>query len=141
MPVSRLQHSLYHRLLRVSAAVLAVVLLFESGLAVSTTADLARQTHLYLAQSVSMSASVQPTELNQFTAELTKQKQLLDAREAALREREIAVELNSSAGNERATFAIAAMLFILLVLIVTNYILDFWRSRPISVTTGTKPAV
>ena len=126
----KLEDTIYHSILRVSAVVLAAVLLFESGLLSDSTAALSQNTHRYLAQSVNMSASVQPTDLNQVTAALTEQQTLLDAREAALREREIAVELNQGGvQNDKATFAIAVMLFILLGLILTNYVLDYVRSK------------
>lgn len=132
MVTTSIEQSIYHRTLRVSAVVVAFVLLFESGLIVESTATMAHNTHLYLAQSVGMSASVQPTDLNQITAELTKQQQLLDAREAALRDREVAVQLNESGvSNDRATFLIAGLLFVLLVLILLNYVLDYLRSRPV----------
>lgn len=127
----RLENTIYHSVLRVGAAVLALVLLFESGLLIDSTASLAQNTHLYLAQSVGMSASVKPNEVNEITAALTEQQQLLDAREAELREREIAVELNQGAvSNDRAMFVIAALLFIMLVLILLNYVLDYLRARP-----------
>lgn len=123
-----LQATYYHRILRVGAVVCAFVLLFESGLVFKSTARLSEQTHQYLANAVSMSAAVQPTELNSITAELTKQKQLLDAREAELREREIAVELNN-APTQNATYILSSILFILLLLIITNYILDYLRAQ------------
>ena len=126
--MQQLQNTNYHRVLRVSAAVFACILVFESGILFKSTALLSEHTHQYLANAVSMSASVQPTDLNTVTAELTKQKQLLDAREAALREREIAVELNGSQ-NQNGTYVTASILFVLLLLIVTNYVLDYLRSR------------
>lgn len=124
-----LEETNYHRVLRVTAVVVAVVLLFESGLVIKTTAQLSQNTHNYLAQAVGMSASVKPNDLNVVTAELAKQKQLLDAREASLREREISVELNAGGTNERNTFIVAGILLVLLILIVTNYALDFMRGR------------
>lgn len=122
--------SMYHRVLRVSAVVCALVLLFESGLVHQSTAYLAQNTHHYLAQAVGMSASVEPTELNTMTAELTKQKSALDAREAALREREIEIGLNGGERpNETSTYVLASILFALLVLIVINYTLDYVRAK------------
>lgn len=123
------QDSMYHRVLRVTATVFALVLLFESGLVHDSTALLSMNTHQYLANAVGVGASIDPTELNTMTAELTAQKRALDQREAALREREIAVDLGGSASNERTTYVLAAVLFILLVLIILNYVLDFLRSR------------
>jgi hypothetical protein len=132
-----LQNSYYHRTLRVASAVCAFVLLFESGLVVESTARMATNTHQYLANAVSMSAAVQPTELNSLTADLSKQKQLLDAREAQLREREIAVELNGGP-NQTATYVLSSILFVLLLLIITNYVLDYLRAQAQIVSTGTQ---
>jgi hypothetical protein len=125
-----MQNSYYHRCLRVSAVVFALLLVFESGLVHESTATLSVGTHQYLANAIGMSASVEPTELNQLTAELTVQKRALEAREAALREREIAVNLaNDSSSNQRTTYVLASILFILIVLILLNYILDYRRDR------------
>jgi hypothetical protein len=95
-------------------------------------------THQYLANAVGMSLSVDPTELNMMTAELTNQKRLLDQRETTLREREIEVGLQAGGSNERATYVLASILFILLVLIILNYVLDFVRTREARVTLDTK---
>jgi hypothetical protein len=77
-----------------------------------------------------MSAGVAPTELNQYTAALTQKERELEAREAALAEREISVNLTTGTNsNERMTYILAAILFILLVLIVLNYLLDYLRTR------------
>jgi hypothetical protein len=128
----RRQDSTYHRVLRVAAVVFAVVILFESGLVSESTERLALQTNQYVASVVGMSASVQPTELSMYTAELTKRERDLAAREAALQEREIAVELSTDsngANNDTVTYVLASILFILLVLILLNYVLDYLRSR------------
>lgn len=124
-----MQNSYYHRFLRVAAVVFAVVLLFESGLVHESTARLSIGTHQYLANAIGMSASIEPTELNQMTAELTVQKRALEAREAALREREIAVDLGGTTSNQKTTYVLASILFILIVLILLNYIMDFRRDR------------
>lgn len=124
------QNSMYHRVLRVAAVVCALVLLFESGIVSSSTAVLALNTRLYVANAVGMSTTVEPTELNMFTAELTAQKKRLDDREADLKERELEIGLNAaSSQSQNTTYVLASMLFILLVLIVLNYILDFVRAR------------
>ena len=125
-----IQGTTYHKVLRTSAVVLALVLLFESGLLVESTATISQTTHQYLANAVGATASVAPNELNTLTAELTAQKKALEEREAALREREIAVNLGTGAtDNERNTYIIAALLFIILTLIVLNYTLDYLRIR------------
>ncbi len=124
-------NSNYHRILRISALVCAVVLIFESGLLVESSQKLAQNTHLYLANAVGMSAGVAPTELNQYTAQLTQKERELNAREAALTEREIDVTLSTQTGqgNDTATYLLASILFILLVLILLNYTLDYVRLK------------
>lgn len=125
--------SWYHSSLRVAAVLLAATLAFESGLFAAVTADLARETRHYLANAVGVQASVEPNELNEITAALTEQRQDLEAREAALEQREIAVDLNGDGApvqsGDRATYIMSALLFILLVLIVLNYALDYARAR------------
>lgn len=88
-------------------------------------------THEYLANAVGASASVSPTELNKITAALTAQRTELESREAALREREIQVDLanNGSPSNDTATYVLASILFVLLVLILLNYALDYLRIK------------
>ncbi len=127
--MTSLQDSNYHRVLRVASVVVAVVLVFESGLLTQASKELAQNTHSYLANAIGISASVQPTELNQLTAALTQKEQELAAREAALAEREIAVDLAPGAVTETTTYIMASILFILLLLIVLNYTLDYLRAR------------
>lgn len=126
-----LQDSMYHRVLRVFAVVCALVLVFESGLISDSTSVVALNTRLYLANSVGASASVEPTELNTLTAELTSQKKQLEEREAALRQREIDIGLNGGATqpSQTATYVLSSILFVMLVLIVLNYVLDFIRAK------------
>lgn len=110
--------------------VTAVALVFQSGLFSGTTAVLSHNTQLYLANAVGVSLGVAPTDLNQITAQLTEQRQQLDAREAALAEREIAVGLQSgSSADSTTTFILSTMLFILLCLVILNYALDYARAR------------
>jgi hypothetical protein len=125
-------NSLYHSLLRVSLLVCAIALVFESGILSESTAVLSQNTHSYLANAVGMSAGVSPTQLNQYTAQLTQKERELEAREASLSEREIAVNLSTAPGsgsNDRATYITASILFILLVLILLNYTLDYLRQK------------
>jgi hypothetical protein len=125
----QIQHSTYHRVLRVSAVICAFILLFQTGLVFKPTQQLSQHTQNYLANAIGMSASVEPTELNSLTAELTAQKLALSARESAVAEREIAVNLAQGGPDQRATYVMAAILFILLLLIILNYVLDYLRSR------------
>lgn len=87
-----------------------------------------------------MYAAVQPTELNTLTAELTAQKQMLDAREAALREREINIDFGGGA-VDRSTYIISGLLFIVLVLLVLNYTLDYLRLRELQALRAAKQTV
>ena len=126
-----MKDSNYHRILRISAVVFALILVFDSGLVAKSTAQLSNVTQTYLSAAIGMSASVQPTELNQMTAELTSRQRDLDAREASLREREISVGINGgrTASADYSTYILSSILFILLVLILLNYTLDYIRSK------------
>ncbi len=122
--------SVYHMLLRTAALVVALMLTFDSGVVDPVTASLSQNTQLYLAQAVGMSVSVAPTELNQYTAALGQKERELEAREAVLTEREIEVEL--AANGARAgisTYILSLVLFILTVLILFNYALDYIRVK------------
>jgi hypothetical protein len=124
------KHSKYHKVLRVSAVVCAFVLLFESGLVHESTRQLSIGTHEYLANAVGATASIEPTELNSLTAELTAQKLALQQRETSIRDREIDIGLlPGESANQKTTYILAGVLFLLLVLIVMNYILDYLRLR------------
>lgn len=127
-----MRHSHYHRVLRVLAVVFALVLVFDSGVVSESTARLANGTQAYIATAIGVGASVQKTPLNEYTAELTSRERELDAREAALREREIEVNLNNGGvENDYSTYILASILFILLLLILLNYTLDYLRIREI----------
>tara|TARA_B100000508_G_scaffold91716_1_gene71549 strand:+ start:17585 stop:17998 length:414 start_codon:yes stop_codon:yes gene_type:complete len=129
-----LEDTNYHKILRIASVVCAVVLVFESGLISESTSNISQGTHAYLANAVGMSVGVKPTELNQYTAALTEKERELEAREAALQEREIAVDLGRSgtAANETVVYLLASILFILLVLIILNYVLDYLRSKELA---------
>jgi hypothetical protein len=105
------------------------VLLFESGLVSKSTVVLSQNTHQYLANAVGMTTTVEPTELNTLTAELTAQKRLLDQREMEIKEREIEIGLKPGQSNDTAVYVLASIVFVLLVLIILNYVLDFLRVR------------
>lgn len=120
-----MEDSLYRISLRILGLTLACVLAFESGLFSPVTKQLSDDTRLYLANAVGMFASIEPNELNVITARLTERERELDARE-----REIAArEMDTGAGSSTTTFLLSAFLFILLVLIVLNYVLDYLRAR------------
>ena len=124
------KHSKYHKVLRVSAVVCTMMLLFESVLVHDSTRQLSIGTHEYLANAVGATASIDPTELNSLTAELTAQKLALQQRETSLREREIEIGLlPGESANQKTTYILAGVLFLLLILIVLNYTLDYLRLR------------
>lgn len=133
----------YHRFLRVTAIVFAFILLFDSGIVNESTARLADGTQVYLATAIGVGASVQPTELNQWTAELTSRERELEAREAALREREIDVSLNTGSvtGSDYSTYILASILFILLLLILLNYTLDYLRTKEVQIRRSSEQTV
>ncbi|MEM9336476.1 MAG: hypothetical protein AAGA35_01300 [Patescibacteria group bacterium] len=123
----------YHVLLRVAAVVTAFILVFDSGLLSTTTSQLSQSTQNYLGAAVGVSVGVAPTELNQMTAAITERERELDEREAAVADREIAINLSTQTGTTQdidiSTYVLSTILFILLVLIVLNYILDYVRGR------------
>lgn len=128
--MKEISDTIYHRVLRVSAVVCAFVLLFESGLVSPVTKQLSLETHQYLANAVGVGAAVEPTELNSLTSELTQQKLALQAREQAITEREIQIGLTAGESpNQTSTYVLSGVLFILLVLIILNYTLDYLRAR------------
>ncbi len=121
-----LEKTLYHSFLRVAVVVVAFVLVFDSGLLIKSTASLSDFTQEHLANVVGVTVGVAPTEVNQLTARITELET-----EVAAKERLIAVNLknNSESGIDKSTFVLSATLFILLVLILLNYVLDYRRSR------------
>jgi hypothetical protein len=128
---TQLEHSLYHKFLRVSACVFAFVLVFDSGLLHSSTAGISNLTAKHMASVVGVSVGVAPTELNQLTGRITELET-----ELAAKERLIAVNVqNNTSGSsvDRSTFILSAILFILLLLIVLNYALDFVRDRRVKI--------
>jgi hypothetical protein len=132
-----MEFTLYHKLLRVTSVVLAAMLVFQSGLYSNTTAIMATQTQSYLANSVGVFVGVEPTELNTITAGLTEQRLALDARENELRQREIAVGINQGgATRDMTTFVLGLVLFIVVLLLVLNYSLDYVRYREMKMKQG-----
>jgi hypothetical protein len=127
-------------LLRIALLVFAVSLVFDSGLVYPVTKELSHNTQVYIASAVGVGASVPPTELNVITAELTKKEQDLLKREVSLRERELNVGLGGevvSTNNNYSTYILSILLFIILVLIVVNYALDYRRYKQILSQTTT----
>ena len=114
--------SRYHKFLRTSALVVVLVLFFDSGFIFPVTEELSDNTVNYLANSIGIYASVEPNNINTLNAEL-------NAREKALNEREIAAHSFGSGSSNYSTYILSTILFILTVLIVLNYVMDWMRVR------------
>ena len=127
-----MEYSTYHKLLRISSAVCTCVLLFQSGVVHPITAQLSRQTTQYMANAVGVTVGVVPTELSQITADITKRENALAVRERDVQAREISVGIapgGSMVTQTTMTFVLAVVVFVLLVLMILNYVLDFARAR------------
>jgi hypothetical protein len=124
--IGSLKHSVYHSILRVSLLVFALILVFDSGVISDKTKILSLSTQQYLANAVSVQVGVAPTEVNQLTARITELQTELDEKD-----RLIAVNLKDNSGlpMDKSTFILSIIVFILLVLIMLNYILDYMRMR------------
>ncbi len=128
--VKSLRYSIYHSALRVLVLVFVILLIFDSGLITDKSKFLSISTQQYLANAVSVQVGVAPTEVNQLTARITE----LEG-ELAVKERLIAVNLteNTSATMDKSTLVLSIIVFILLVLILLNYVLDFVRMRRMTI--------
>lgn len=125
-----MRHSRYHKFLRVTGVTLSLVLLFDSGILAPISKQLSDNTVLYLANSVGVSVGVPENELNVITAALTKRETELAKREADLAAREISArDFGQSSAINYSTYILATILFVLTVLMVLNYVLDFTRAR------------
>lgn len=126
-----MQVSRYHRFLRVALLVVAFVLIFDSGLLFPITKQLSDNTYMYLGSvGTGMFANVPPNELNTLTAQISAQQQELDAREAALLEREVAARtFNSEERIDYSLYIISTILFIIMVLLALNYAMDWARVK------------
>jgi len=122
-----MKDSVYHKLLRISALSLALTLLFVSGILSPITRELSNNTGAYLATVVGINASVLPNEVNTLSAKLVE-------RDNELTQREIAINLKESKQQfgDMTTFIMSSILFILLVLMILNYVLDYIRNKKIT---------
>ncbi|HEU4677594.1 MAG TPA: hypothetical protein VFS75_02670 [Candidatus Paceibacterota bacterium] len=121
---------IYRSVLRISMLVTTAALLFDGGFVFPVTKQLSDNTFLYIAGAeTSITATVAPNGINDLTAELTKQKKELDEREAALNARDVAARDFSSKESDYSTYILSAILFILIVLIVLNFAMDWQRAR------------
>lgn len=125
-----LEHSAYHKTLRVSSVIFAAVLLFQSGFFSPLTAQLSDRTTQYLASAVGVHVGVPENDTNRLTTRIAELEAQVVDQNTQLRERDLATGLREGfGGSPTATFLLSGILFIMLVLIVLNYALDFYRSR------------
>jgi hypothetical protein len=117
-----MMNSVYHIVLRTSALTLALVLLFVSGVISPVTQELSVNTRLYLANTIGMNAAVLPNEYNTLNAQLQTRAQELEQREIA-----VALKEKKSETFDISTFTLSIILFVMLILLVLNYVLDFLR--------------
>jgi hypothetical protein len=121
-----MQGSLYHIFLRTSALTLSLVLLFVSGVLSPVTRQLSHDTGSYLASAIGVNAAVVPTPVNTLSAQLAQ-------RDKELTQREIAINLKEAKASSMpdiSTFILSIAVFVLLVLMIINYTLDYLRARP-----------
>lgn len=125
-----LEHSAYHKTLRVSVVVFAAVLLFVSGFFSPLTAQLSNRTTNYLASAVGVYVGVPENDTNRLTTRIAELEAQVVDQNTQLRERDLATGLRDGfGGSQTTTYVLSGILFIMLVLIVLNYALDFYRSR------------
>jgi hypothetical protein len=126
--VKQMEKTLYHSFLRVAVVVVAFLVVFDSGILIEDTALLSNYTQMHLANVIGVSASVSPNELNQLTTRITELETELEKKE-----RLIAVNVRDNPVSEidKSTYILSVILFILLVLIVLNYALDYRRNRSV----------
>jgi hypothetical protein len=125
-----LENSMYHKCLRVTTVIVAFVLMFVSGVVTETSARLSLSTQSYLANAVGVFVGVPENDVNRLTTRIAELEAQVVARDEAIRERDLAIGLQNGAGStDTATYVLSGILFILLVLIVLNYALDFVRYR------------
>ena len=128
---ARLQQSLYHSFLRIAALLFALVLLFDSGLVLPVTKQLSTNAGLHIASVVGVTVGVAPNEVNQLTSRITELETELAAKERLIA---VSVQKNENNNFDTSTFILSVILFILLTLIILNYILDYQRSKNSIVT-------
>ncbi len=121
-----LRYSIYHKILRTSAVLVAAVLAFQSGAIVPGTALLGSAAERYLANTVSMSASVVPNSENTLATELKARETELDSRERSIDAR---AKDTASISGPYATYILSSILLGQLLLIIANYVFDYLRER------------
>ncbi len=123
----------YRSFLRISALVAAIVLVFDSGVAFPITKKLSDDTIVYLANvgaGVGATATVPVNEYNELSAQIAKEQQRLSALDEELRAREIAARsYEDESHTDYSTYIMSVILFILTVLLILNYAMDWARVR------------
>ncbi len=130
-------NSSYHSILRISVVVIAIVLVFQSGLLGKSAAFLTNDTIHYVAAVAKMTAAVDSTELNKQTTALTIKETELKQREEVVKHRELELGINKENSlngsidysDKRITLILVVILFILLLLIIMNYIADYGKFK------------
>lgn len=127
-----MQVNRYHSFLRVSMVVIALMLLFDGGFLFPVTKQFSDSTVSYVASvGTGMFASVPQNEINTLSAQIAEKQRELDAREASLNEREIDARSfgTDDESTDYSTYILSVILFILTVLLVLNYIMDWVRVK------------
>lgn len=125
-----LEHTVYHKTLRVTSVIFAAVLLFQSGYFTPLTAQLSIRTQQYVATAIGVHVGVPENDTNKLTTRIAELEAQVGNQDTQLRERDLATGLgDGSGGGNTTTYLLSSILFIMLVLIVLNYVLDFYRSR------------
>ncbi len=113
--------------------VTAFVLVFDSGILLPVTEQISDNTYQYLGSvGAGVFASVPENEINVLTAQISERERSLDEREALIKEREIAArtfEGQSGGTSDYSTYIISFILFIISVLLVLNYAMDWTRVK------------
>lgn len=111
--------------------IVALLLVFDSGVLFPVTKQLSDNTLQYLGSvGTGVFASVPQNEINTLTAQISERERALDARESQLQEREIAARrYETTSGPDYSTYIISFILFILSVLMVLNYAMDWTRVK------------
>jgi len=125
-----IENSLYHSFLKIAVCVFALTLVFDSGFAIPATEGMSSLTQQHLASVVGVTLGVAPNDVNVLTTRITELETELEAKE-----RLIAVNLqdaNSAGSFDVSTFVLSIIVFILLVLIVLNYALDYVRQKKVT---------
>ena len=121
----------YHSFLRIGLLVVLTVLVFDGGFVSPVTKLLSDRTIEYVASTATgVYAGVPQTEINELSAQLLARQREIELRESVLLTREIEARDFGERGNtDVSTYILSSILFILTMLIVWNYVLDWMRVK------------